>query len=69
MIAWITPQFTNTRRGWIWFEMAYAEWQEEILNHLSTSLKFYFIIPVFQGVRLCQIERNSLYSVTGKEAR
>lgn len=60
MIAWITPEFVKTKRGWIWFEMAYAELQEETLNDPSPSLKYPFIIPVFQGVKFRQVERTPL---------
>ena len=60
MIAWITPEFIKTKRGWIWFELAYAEWQEEILNEPGERRKFPFIIPVFQGVKIAQIARTPL---------
>lgn len=49
-LGWVTPQYLESgRRGWVWFEMAYAE-QIELDQQPKKELLFPFIQPVFRDV-------------------
>src|SRR6266446_3463245 len=32
MLAWVTPAYLKNKRGWVWFELCYAEILEASLN-------------------------------------
>jgi hypothetical protein len=58
MAAWITPHYLANPRGWIWMELAYAELIELSLNLGNLQVTQPFIVPIFQGVSLEQIDRT-----------
>jgi hypothetical protein len=62
MVAWITPAYLEAgRRGWIWFEFAYAELIQSSLNAREDFDEHHpYIIPVIRGVRIQDIERSPL---------
>ena len=48
MVAWITSAYlAASRRGWIWYEFAYAELIELSLNTSRFGTEFPFILPIF----------------------
>jgi TIR domain len=62
MVAWITPAYLEaSRRGWIWFEFAYAELIQLSLNaRADFDNRHPYIIPVFRGVQIHDIQRSPL---------
>jgi hypothetical protein len=62
MVAWITPAYLEAgRRGWIWFEFAYAELIQLSLNaREGYGIRHPYIVPIFQGVPIEDIERSPL---------
>ncbi len=61
MAAWITPAYLDAgRRGWIWFEYAYAELVELSLNVGKFEPQFPFILPIFRSVTSRDVERTPL---------
>jgi hypothetical protein len=62
MVAWITPAYLEaSRRGWIWFEFAYAELIQLSLNaQQDFDVRYPYILPIFRGVPIQDIERSPL---------
>jgi hypothetical protein len=60
MVAWISPEYLRSLRGWVWMELAYAELIELSLNSDGYELRQPYIVPVFRGVALEQTERTPL---------
>ena len=60
VIIWITSNFLEITRGWIWIELAYAELIEQSRNIGQMGLPYTFIVPIFRGVSHDTIERTPL---------
>ncbi len=61
LVAWVTPAYLEaSRRGWIWYEFAYAELIELSLNLNVFGTVNHYILPVFRGVSVQEIERSPL---------
>jgi hypothetical protein len=60
MVAWVTPAYLANARGWVWIELAYAELIEASLNPSGGDVRFPYIVPVFQGLTVAQVERTPL---------
>ncbi|HEX5271607.1 MAG TPA: toll/interleukin-1 receptor domain-containing protein [Gemmataceae bacterium] len=58
MVAWISPAYIATTRGWVWMELAYAELIELAMNHGQFDLAHPFIVPVFRGVTVEHLART-----------
>jgi hypothetical protein len=58
MVAWITPAYLGNRRGWIWFELCYAEQLESRLSESRLGVQLPYIAPVFRGVSVQDVERT-----------
>jgi hypothetical protein len=60
MLAWITPAYLRNKRGWVWFELSYAEILEFGFNNLpqSSGLGLRYIAPLFRRVKVKQVERT-----------
>lgn len=60
MVAWVTPAYLESTRGWVWTELAYAELVELGMNS-SPDIEFPFIVPVFhEAVTVQQLGRTPL---------
>ena len=60
MVAWVTPSYLQSIRGWVWMELAYAELIELSLNSTRLELRHPYIVPVFRNVAVNQLERTPL---------
>jgi hypothetical protein len=60
MMAWVTPAYLTNNRGWVWMELAYAALLEAGLNPSGIDVEFPFIVPIFRGVGVRDIERTPL---------
>lgn len=64
MVVWASPGYLRQTRGWVWFELAYAELIEQSLDVDSihdTGLRSYpFVVPIFRGLRIKTVERTPL---------
>lgn len=57
MIAWVTPAYLKSTRGWIWMELALGQLIEDSLN-LGMGLRFPFVLAVFRGVSVSDIAKT-----------
>ena len=60
MIIWVTPSYLKNLRGWVWFELCYAELLESSLNERPSNLSLPYIVPVFRGTKIQRVERTPL---------
>ncbi len=61
MIAWVSPQYLATTRGWVWVELAFANLIEISRNRPWGYPRHPFIAPVFlPGVTVNHLERTPL---------
>ena len=58
MVAWISPGYLASTRGWVWMELAYAELIELNMNHGHDGLYRPFIVPVFRNVKVEHLART-----------
>jgi len=58
LVAWISPIYLATQRGWVWVELAYAELIELSMNLGKFGVRHPYLVPVFKGVTLAQVERT-----------
>lgn len=57
MIAWISPAYLRSRRGWIWMELTLAQLLEDSLN-LGLGIRHPFVLAVFRGVTVRTIAKT-----------
>ena len=60
MVLWVTPGYLQSRRGWVWMELAYAELLELSFNFGQFGRRYPYIVPVFRGVTVEQTDRTPL---------
>src|SRR5262245_45655321 len=58
LVAWISPSYLATSRGWVWMELAYAELIEQSLNLGSIGLQHPYIVPVYRQLSVQLLERT-----------
>jgi hypothetical protein len=58
LIAWVSPAYLASPRGWVWIEFAYAELIELSLNLPYLDRERPYILPIFRNVSLAQVERT-----------
>jgi hypothetical protein len=58
MVAWVSPAYLATKRGWVWMELAYAELIELTMNQDHLDLEYPFIVPVYRKVTVKRLERT-----------
>jgi len=58
MVAWVSPTYLATTRGWVWMELAYAELIERSMNHGHFDLAHPFIVPVFRRLTAEHLART-----------
>jgi hypothetical protein len=57
-VGWVTPHYLDhARRGWAWFELAYAELIELNLQ-ASPDKEFPFVVPIFRDVSVDELSRT-----------
>jgi hypothetical protein len=60
MVVWVTPAFLSNSRGWVWVEFAYGELLDIGLNIAEVGSRFPFLLPVFRGVSIDQVQKTPL---------
>ncbi|HEY2415310.1 MAG TPA: toll/interleukin-1 receptor domain-containing protein [Pirellulaceae bacterium] len=66
-LGWISPNYLKAaKRGWVWFELAYAE-LIELSRQPSVDIKFPFILPVLRNVSVRQIGRTPWLAYVQRE--
>jgi hypothetical protein len=61
MVVWVSPNYLQGLRGWVWFELAYAELIERSLNFGGFSRRQRpYLVSVFRKMTVEQIERTPL---------
>jgi hypothetical protein len=60
LVAWVTPAYLRSARGWVWTELAYAELIEIGMNS-SPAIELPYIVPVFMDdVTVDELSRTPL---------
>lgn len=66
-IGWVTPDYLeHARRGWPWFELAYAE-IIELNRQPLPDVEFPYVVPVFRGVSAADISRTPWQDYLSRE--
>lgn len=58
LVAWISPEYLRSARGWVWMELTLGQLLEDSLNFKQLGISFPFVLAVFRGVALADIERT-----------
>jgi hypothetical protein len=58
MVAWVSPAYLATTRGWVWMELAYAELIELSMNRNHYDLDHPFVVPVFRNLTVEHLART-----------
>ena len=58
MVAWVSPAYLATNRGWVWMELAYAELIELSMNLGSFDLRHPYVVPIFREMTVERLERT-----------
>lgn len=62
LLLWVTPNFLNSKRGWVWMELTLGQLIEDSLNARQMGLVLPFVLTVFRNIRSARsIQRTPLH--------
>ena len=62
MVPWVTRNYLNAQRGWVWLELAYSELIELSMNVENLDIRHPYLVPIFRGITVAEVERTPLLS-------
>lgn len=67
VILWITPRYLGAgSRGWVWYELAYAELIQNSIKFRNIGKRYYpYILPIFHDINVADLERTPLLDFWG----